>query len=208
MKTSETINEISKAISNAQGEMMVAIKGASNPFFKSKYADFAAVWEAIREPLKKSEIAVFQDVTTTDHGVSICTRLAHSSGQWIEFGPLEIPLPKRDAQSVGSAISYAKRYALSAAVGVASDDDDDGEKAMGRGEEKKSKEEYISDDQVNALTSILNECDPDYVQRIEAALTNLKIESYAKIRKSSYEKYKASALKNREEYQFRMRKAS
>ncbi len=132
MKRSEMINEISKAMANAQGEMEPALKSSKNPFFKSNYADLAAIMESIKIPLKKNDLSIWQDVITNDKGISVCTMVSHSSGQWIEFGPLEIALAKRDAQSVGSAITYAKRYALSAAVGVVSDNDDDGEAAMGR----------------------------------------------------------------------------
>ncbi len=132
MKRSEMINEISKAMASAQGEMEPALKSSKNPFFKSNYADLAAIMESIKIPLKKNDLSIWQDVITNDKGISVCTMVSHSSGQWIEFGPLEISLAKRDAQSVGSAITYAKRYALSAAVGVVSDNDDDGEAAMGR----------------------------------------------------------------------------
>ncbi len=136
MKRSEMINEISKAMANAQGEMEPALKSSKNPFFKSNYADLAAIMESIKVPLKKNDLSVWQDVITNEKGISVCTMVSHSSGQWIEFGPLEIALAKRDAQSVGSAITYAKRYALSAAVGVVSDNDDDGEAAMGRNSSK------------------------------------------------------------------------
>ncbi len=132
MKTSENIDQISKSVSIAQGEMNPASKSTVNPFFKSTYSNLTQVWDAIREPLSKNNLSVFQDVVTTSNGIAVTTRLAHSSGQWMEFGPLEINLIKKDAQSLGSATSYAKRYALCAAVGVVSDEDDDGEKAMAR----------------------------------------------------------------------------
>lgn len=133
MKTSENIDLISKAISLAQGEMNPASKTTVNPFFKSTFATLTQVWDAIREPLSKNSISIFQDAITTEHGVAVSTRICHASGQWIEFGPLEITLAKKDAQTLGSAITYAKRYALCAAIGVvADDDDDDGEKAVGR----------------------------------------------------------------------------
>ena len=210
MKCSENINEIAKAMSNAQGEMQPALKSANNPFYKSRYADFASVWEAIREPMKKNELSVWQDVTNSEYGICVSTRVTHSSGQWVEFGPLEIPIPKKDAQSVGSAISYAKRYSLSAAVGVVADIDDDGEKAMGREQNKREDKQtvYINKEQVNELVKILDECEPEYVKRIEEAFGQLGIQSYAQIKESSYNKYIQSAKKNRDEYQSRMRKAS
>lgn len=130
MTTSEQINEIAAASAKAQQELRPAVKDATNPAFRSKYADLAAIVEASRVYAKHG-IAVFQDVTTDEAGASVRTRLAHSSGQWIEFGPLTIPMAKRDAHGAGSATTYAKRYSLSAALGISADDDDDGNSAVG-----------------------------------------------------------------------------
>jgi len=143
MKTSNEINEIAKAMSAAQGEMMPAEKTATNPFFKSRYTNLTSVWDSIKIPLKTNSLTVWQDVVTTDGGISVTTRIVHCSGQWVEFGPLEIPLSRKDAQSIGSAASYGKRYAICAALGVVSDEDcDDGEKAMGRDEKKVEAPKY------------------------------------------------------------------
>lgn len=129
MKTSESINEIAAAMAKAQGRMRPALKDATNPAYRSKYADLTSVWEACREPLTTQSITVWQDVESAAEGVAVTTRLVHASGQWVEFGPLVVPLAKKDAHGVGSATSYAKRYALSAAVGIVADDDDDGNAA-------------------------------------------------------------------------------
>lgn len=138
MKTSEQIDLISKAVSIAQGEMNPSSKSTINPYFKSTYSNLTQVWEAIREPLSKNNLSVFQDVISTTVGISVSTRVCHASGQWMEFGPLEITVLKKDAQSLGSATSYAKRYALCAAIGVVADEDDDGERAMGRNNSKQN----------------------------------------------------------------------
>lgn len=129
MNTSESINEIAKALSAAQGEMKPAEKSAANEAFKrngrvSKYADLAANVEASREPLARHGLAVVQEATTTDRGIAVATRLIHSSGQWIQFDPLTVPLGKQDAHGVGSATTYARRYALGAALGLVAEDDD------------------------------------------------------------------------------------
>lgn len=129
MTTSEQINELADALAKAQATIKPALKDATNPHFKSKYADLTAVWEVIRGPLSSNGIAAVQEAVTMDDGVAVMTRLIHKSGQWIEFGPLTVPAMKRDAHGVGSATSYAKRYALSAAVGVVADEDDDGNAA-------------------------------------------------------------------------------
>lgn len=131
MKTSDQINEIAGALAKAQATMTPAIKDATNPAFRSKYADLTAVWEACRKPLTANGIATVQDVEATENGIAVTTRLTHTSGQWIEFGPLVVPTAKKDAHGVGSATSYGRRYALSAAVGIVSDDDD-GNAAVGR----------------------------------------------------------------------------
>lgn len=129
MNTSEQINEVAAAMVKAQASMKPAMKDAINPAFRSKYADLAAVWEACRAPLTANGITVWQDVTTENEGIAVRTRLVHTSGQWVEFGPLVVPLSKHDAHGVGSATSYGKRYGLSAAVGIVAEDDDDGNAA-------------------------------------------------------------------------------
>jgi hypothetical protein len=83
----------------------------------------------VRKPLGDNGLVVLQDVTLGEHGVSVTTRLVHVSGQWVEFGPLTVPLTKRDAQGVGSATSYGRRYALLAALGIVAEEDDDGNAA-------------------------------------------------------------------------------
>jgi predicted secreted protein len=129
--TSEQTNEIGAAMAKAQAAMKPAVKDANNPAFKSKYADLASVWDACRGPLTTNGIAAVQDVTLQGDKIAVTTRLVHSSGQWMEFGPLPVPSMKQDAHGVGSATSYARRYGLSAAVGIVADDDD-GNAAVGQ----------------------------------------------------------------------------
>ncbi len=136
MNTSLEINDIAAALAKAQAAMKPAIKDANNPAFKSKYADLTAVWESCRGPLTANGIAVVQDVTMVGDKVAVTTRLVHSGGQWMEFGPLPVPSMKQDAHGVGSATSYARRYALSAAVGIVADDDD-GNGAVGQAQPAK-----------------------------------------------------------------------
>jgi len=130
MKTSETISEIAKALVKMQGSMTPAKKGSINPFFKSSYADLVSIWAAIRDPLMEHGLCVVQNAQTLDEGVSVSTRIIHTSGEFMEFGPLVMPVSKKDAQAVGSAISYAKRYSLGAALGIVAEKDDDGNKAV------------------------------------------------------------------------------
>lgn len=121
---SEQIDKLATALAKAQAEIKGAVKDSANPFFKSNYADLQSVWDAIREPLTKNGLAVIQttEAATPDH-LELVTTLVHSSGQWVE-GRFPILALKRDPQAIGSATSYARRYALAAIVGVYQTDDD------------------------------------------------------------------------------------
>jgi len=139
MNKSETIGKLAEALSKAQGMMKGAVKDSENPFFRAAYADLASVWDACREPLSKNGLSVTQTTRIADNGEPvIITTLLHSSGEWMS-GELLVKPVKNDPQSVGSAITYGRRYALSAIVGIAPEDDD-GEKAQGRQHTEQHKE--------------------------------------------------------------------
>jgi hypothetical protein len=124
MKTSESITKIAEALTKAQAAMKPALKDSRNPHFNSKYADLTSVWDAIRTPLTDNGLSVLQLVGTNEaEKTTLTTRLLHVSGEWIE-STWAIPIGKQDPQGLGSALSYARRYALAAAVGVVQDDDD------------------------------------------------------------------------------------
>lgn len=127
---SETIGALAAALAKAQSEMQGAVKDAANPFFKSKYADLESVWQACRKPLTDNGLSVVQTTRYSPDGLVLVTTLLHSSGEWIGG---EMPVLAKDAspQAQGSAITYARRYALAAAVGVYQTDDD-AEAAMAR----------------------------------------------------------------------------
>tara|TARA_R110000765_G_scaffold222462_3_gene326558 strand:+ start:1201 stop:1905 length:705 start_codon:yes stop_codon:yes gene_type:complete len=126
METSELTNEISAALSAAQGEFALATKNSINPAFRSQYANLAAVIDAVRGPLAKYKLCIVQEGTADKErqAVSVLTRISHASGQWIQTGPLSIPVTKADPFGYGSAYTYAKRYAVLAALALASEDDD------------------------------------------------------------------------------------
>lgn len=169
MRTSEQINEIAKAMGQVQGEMKPAVKSSKNPYFKSSYSDISSIWEAIRAPLRNNQIIAVQDAITSEGGISVVTRLVHASGQWMEFGPLEIPIQKRDAQAIGSAISYAKRYGLSAALGVVSaEEDDDGEAATAP--TRKPVEKTVPFENPELIESKFNNFLTDYPDEDEAEI--------------------------------------
>ncbi|HGC9219674.1 TPA: ERF family protein [Streptococcus agalactiae] len=128
MRKSESITEYAKAFCKAQLEVKQPLKDKDNPFFKSKYVPLENVTEAITTAFANNGISFSQDPTTnTENGyIDVATLVMHTSGEWVEYGPLSVKPTKNDVQGAGSAITYAKRYALSAIFGITSDQDDDG----------------------------------------------------------------------------------
>ena len=141
IRTSETIINLSKALVETQKELKQPLKDAKNPFFKSEYVPLENVAEAITESATKHGLAFSQYATTTETGnVSVGTIVFHESGEYIEYPPLILKPENTKPQSIGSAITYAKRYSLSAVFGITSDKDDDGNKANGNGEPQKQQQ--------------------------------------------------------------------
>ncbi len=157
MRHSESLSDLAKALSAAQGEMENAAKAKLNPHFKSKYADLGSVWDAIREPLAKNGLSVVQLPFTDEAGaVRVSTLLMHASGQWIEAS-YALPPTKGDAQGYGSAITYMKRYALTG-MGVAPEDDD-GNAASVRGNGAKAS--IISEEQAETIFDLIKRAKAD-----------------------------------------------
>jgi hypothetical protein len=129
MKTSEGIAEIAKALSDFQANVKQPEKDGNNPHFKSKYVTLDGTVKAIHECAPKYGLSYSQMPVSDENGVGVVTVIFHQSGQFIEFDPFILPLDKKTAQGVGSALTYSKRYALSAAFGIVSDVDDDGNEA-------------------------------------------------------------------------------
>ena len=116
--------KIATALVKAQKEFGPALKSSSNPHFRSKYADLAACVEAVIEGLNNNGIALTQRVSPCENGVIVETVFIHESGEIINCGQLHVPATKHDAQGYGSALTYARRYSLMAACGIAPEDDD------------------------------------------------------------------------------------
>jgi hypothetical protein len=139
MRTSEQIDQLAAALAAAQGGIVAADKEGRNPHLGNRYTTLSAVWDAIREPLSKNGLAVAQVVGYDEQGMVLYTRLMHSSGQYIEaIYPVSASDGKgiNSAQALGSALTYARRYSLTALVGVVSDEDDDGNEATKPGERR------------------------------------------------------------------------
>ena len=142
MNQSDTIGSLAKALCTVQSQLEGARKDSLNPFFKSKYADLASVWDACRDLLGKNELAVVQTSSVIEgRDLVVDTTLMHSSGEWIS-GQLAVHLVKQDPQGLGSAITYLRRYALSAIVGI-SPEDDDAEAATSRSKPEKPTEKEL-----------------------------------------------------------------
>ena len=136
---SENIKELTGAMLKVQAEITPAIKDGENPFAKSKYATLNSVVEASREALLKHGIWLVQYSVPADTGcLGLMTKLVHAaSGQW-QASLLVMPLPKADPQGCGSALTYARRYALASLVGLVTEDDD-GEAGCGRNHQRDGK---------------------------------------------------------------------
>jgi hypothetical protein len=130
MNKSESIKELAEALAKAQAEIGNAGKNAANPHFRSRYADLAEVLNTVRPVFAQHGLSVMQFPGFESGMVSVETVIAHSSGEWIS-STLHAPVSKHDAQGVGSALTYARRYSLAACAGIAQEDDD-GEAAVGR----------------------------------------------------------------------------
>ena len=126
MLQSESIANLTLALSIVQGKMSHAVKDSANPFFKSKYADLESVWDACRGLLSANGLAIMQFpglYSELDKSMSLTTIIGHKSGEWISQ-EMSVPVTKVDAQGAGSALTYMRRYALAAVVGVVQADDD------------------------------------------------------------------------------------
>jgi hypothetical protein len=118
------MKNIATALVKAQKAFGPALKSSTNPHFKSRYADLAACVEAVIEGLNSAGIALVQRTSLDDSGVTVETVFLHESGEMLECGKLHVPAIKHDPQGYGSSLTYARRYSLMAACGIAPEDDD------------------------------------------------------------------------------------
>lgn len=121
---SESLDKLAPALAKAQAAMGVALKDSTNPHFRSKYADLTSIITASRDALADNGLAVVQRPHPNERGVQLETTIVHASGQWISDGGLFLPASKLDPQGFGSAMTYARRYAYAAMLGIVQDDDD------------------------------------------------------------------------------------
>lgn len=118
------MQKVSAALVKAQKAFGPALKSSTNPHFKSRYADLSACVEAVIDALNENGIALIQRNIECESGVCVETVFVHESGESLSSGPLHVPAAKQDPQGYGSALTYARRYSLMAACGIAPEDDD------------------------------------------------------------------------------------
>lgn len=126
------MKQIATALVKAQKEFGPALKTNTNPHFNRKYADLSACVEAVVDALNNNGIALIQKTHPDDTGVTVETVFMHESGESLSSGPLHVPASKQDPQGYGSALTYARRYSLMAACGIAPEDDDGNAASRGK----------------------------------------------------------------------------
>lgn len=131
-------SELFKGMAKFREQLKQPELNGDNPYFKNRYVTLSGVQKAIDAALKGTGLAYFQKVSNSVDGIGVETIVTHESGQMITSGILVLTPQKKDAQGYGSAITYAKRYQLSAMFGISSDDDDDGNAAT-NAEQKQSR---------------------------------------------------------------------
>lgn len=181
---SADLKDLFTALAKAQSEMQTAGLSAENPYFKTRYADLAAIVKASRPALTKNGLSIIQQIITSDEGHTyLHTLLCHTSGQWVESRVRVVP-SKTDVQSMGSYITYLRRYSIAALCGiVTSDEDDDGNlAATAYMPAVKTSSQYISAQELATLEAEIKER-PDIAQMIK---DGLQIATLALIPKNKY----------------------
>ncbi len=200
---SEQINELATALCKCQSEMEAAVKDSLNPHFKSKYADLASVWDAVRQPLTKNGLCVVQSLDTIGENSILISTLMHTSGQWIK-STIPVINANKTSQGLGSGLSYARRYSLAALVGCVQDDDDGNssmpkeklEKTSVPAPVKEKANPLINKEQAETLQALADKCDPDYVSKVLEYMGKQGISSFMVVPQDQYNKIKIGLEKN------------
>jgi hypothetical protein len=147
------MKEIATALVKAQKAFGPALKTSTNPHFRSKYVDLSGCIEAVIDSLNNAGIALVQRTSEDSTGVTVETVFIHESGETLECGKLHVPAGKQDPQGYGSALTYARRYSLMAACGIAPEDDDGN--AASRGPRITAvKTEFVALERTNTLALV------------------------------------------------------
>jgi hypothetical protein len=158
----KAMKQIASALVKAQRQFGPALKSSTNPHFKTKYADLSACIEAVIDALHDNGIALVQRNHESESGVTVETVFVHESGETIDCGKLHVPAIKNDPQGYGSAQTYARRYSLMAACGIAPEDDD-GNAAQRREPAREPEPRKISEKQAADIEALIDEVGADKV---------------------------------------------
>lgn len=206
MKSSESIKTIAPALLAAQKSIGKVLKSADNPYFKSKYADLGAVIDAVKEPLNEHGITFLQYVDIEEDKTDVLrTQLLHESGEWVMTSTKIHCKAQNDPQAYGSAITYSKRYALQALVGLPTEDDD-GNSANNLPQEPPqkgarqntrpaaAKPSQAKQTPASAPAKPSPKCSVDQVAEIQALLIELDADGSQEIERKMTEFFKVNAI--------------
>lgn len=163
MNKSESIKELATALAKFQGEITnplnsatVTVKTKTGGTYNYSYAPLDEILKLVRPLLAKNELSIVQAPYDNEGKISISTTLLHSSGEYVEYPPLSLKTADLSPQSAGSVITYARRYAISAILGIASDDDNDGKDGadLGQDDEKDKPSKPLSEAQIKRLYAL------------------------------------------------------
>lgn len=142
MKRSDSIGALAKALVSFQASVKQPKKTATNPHFRNSYVPLDNVVDSIHETAPLHGLAYVQETLVDNERAGVLTMIVHESGEWMEFDPFLLPIgQKATPQAVGSAITYARRYSLSTAFGLASETDDDANSASDNAQQNPSKQQ-------------------------------------------------------------------
>lgn len=198
--TETGIAALTEAMGKAVQEFGDVIRDVTNPFFKSSYADLSNHIEATRSPLGKHGLVLLQAPGMNDSGPNVTTMLSHSSGELIGF-TFPIPASKLDAQGIGSALTYNRRYSQAPILNIAGEYDDDGNAALASRKEHLEKldqqmagQERISAVQVKTFETTATDRGrtPEQIKQFLDELNGYV--QVLEIKKQDWEKAKAWAL--------------
>jgi hypothetical protein len=173
---------IASAFVKAQRGFSPALKTSTNPHFRSKYADLSACVEAVIDALNDNGIGLIQRTSEDATGVTVETVFIHESGEMLECGKLHVPAAKQDPQGYGSALTYARRYALMAACGIAPEDDD------GNAASRPQKAPTITAEQIANLEALIDETKSNKAELLKwvSQNTNTDVKTLAQVPNVAY----------------------
>ena len=184
VRRSDTIAKLTAALTKAACELKNPPKDSVNPFFNCRYADLATVRDAVLPVLARHDLAVLQLPCELDNAAALTTLLMHVSGEWVET-TIKLRAVRNDPQGVGSALTYARRYALQAIAGVAAEDDDDGNTAGQRSKNEADRNGRAVESNGRASKPVAPALAGDYSQRLAACRTQAEYSSLCREIKSA-----------------------